>query len=163
MHDSSVRDSSVRDGNFSLLACLIRFTISSASSASASTSPQSCVASNFRFVDICVLVIVSDDVRSSVDDGMRASATIDVVAVVTWPSHRSVSINFSSWRDSSDDSDRLDMVNTDTVDAELSHLFNMLVSVFKMNDEFDVVNSELGKPFGHVLRLTFPPLPRSVS
>lgn len=114
----------------------IRFTISSASSAW--TSIISCVESNFRFfVGVCVLVTVCDDVSWIVDDGV---VTIDDVVVLL--SHniadsttQSTSIDFSSRFDPTDDCDRLDTVNAETVEAKLSNLLNVPLSVSKMNDE----------------------------
>lgn len=121
----------------SFMEYLVRFARGVAPSSSpfslpAALSQLPSVESIFHFVIICVLVTVCDDARLMSAAGGMALGTVsnaDVVAVAVTVDV--VAIEF----DSSDDCDKPDTVNAETVDAVLSILLNMPLSVSKMNDE----------------------------
>lgn len=133
------------------MASFNRFTIRSTSLLLAtSTSSVSCVESNFRFGNICVLVTVSDDELLIVDDGTMVFVTVSVTiddrdVAVTLQSHnnfddstaRTVSINFPSRFDLLDDCDSPDAVNADTVEAKLSYLVNVPLSISTFIEDDD--------------------------
>lgn len=152
MHIPFVDDSAV-----SSVSNFVRFTIDSAPPlVVAEVKPVALLLSFdesiFRFVNICVLVTVCDDVRlTSVADGMVfsiVSATVFVIVfvVATLLSHiiDDLETNFLSEIDSLDDCDKSDTVNADTVDAELSILLIGPLSVSKMNDESSDGVAEFG-------------------
>lgn len=133
--DSAACASSSSD---SFMECFVRFVIGVATS-SLPLSRLPLVELIFRFVIICVLVTVCDDARSmsaaggmalvavsNADaDGDAVAVTVDVVAITSFPCEF----------DSSEDCDKPDTVNAETVDAVLSILLIMPLSVSKMNDE----------------------------
>lgn len=133
--DSAACASSSSD---SFMEYLVRFARGVAPSSSPfSLSAPLSVESIFRFDNICVLVTVCDDARLMSAAGGMALVTVsnaDVVAVAVTVDDVAIT-NFPCEFDSSDDCDKPDTVNAETVDAVLSILLKMPLSVSKMNDE----------------------------
>lgn len=138
--DSAACASSSSD---SFMEYLVRFARGVAPSSSpfslpAALSQLPSVESIFRFVTICVLVTVCEDARLMSAAGGMALATVsnaDVVAVAVTVDVVAIEFDLPCEFDSSDDCDKPDTVNAETVDAVLSILLNMPLSVSKMNDE----------------------------